>query len=557
MRLSKDDEGQLESASITTQKKMLVAYAQEYEYHIFDTYIDDGYSGTNFERPNFKRMIKDIEEKKVNMVITKDLSRLGRDYIMSGQYTEIFFPLHSVRYIAINDGYDSNSPYNDIAPFKNVMNEMYARDISKKIKSAITAKMKDGCYIGNFAPYGYMKDPKDKNHLIIDGEASAIVTEIFGMAEIGYKPKEIADKLNSRNVLTPALYRCMNHPHLNPDYYTKNRVWTSSTISKILHNVVYLGHLAQGKTNKVSIKSYKTISNSKEEWIIVKGTHEAIITQKTYDNVMRQLQIRRKKVYNRDEECAYTNHDINGNFNSLYTANHNIFTGIAKCMDCGRNMSLTGTRKKGSIANLVCGRYKLYGSKECTNHFIDYESLTQIVREELKTVTRINDKEKEEITNLIKREMTQRFKKHIYDKKKLLQVLKTKSKELDERIQRLYEDNLCGKIINERYLKLYHTYENEQVKVEEEITKLKSLLVDEDWEQNIDQKIEYYLDAHLEKDICKRLEKSIAFKELNSEMVHEWIEKIEISQGKYEGVGRDKKKLQQVKIYYRYKLEGK
>ena len=215
MRLSRDDDGDSESSSITNQRKMLRAYAQENRYLVYDEYIDDGVSGTTFERPGFKRMIRDIEDKKVNMVITKDLSRLGRDYILAGQYTEIYFPAKKVRYIAINDGYDSESPYTDIAPFKNIINEMYARDISKKIRSSFLTHMKEGAYIGAYAPYGYQRDPEDKHHLIIDDVSGEIVREIFQKAGNGELPVQIARDLNRRKVLTPAQYRCLRNPDLN------------------------------------------------------------------------------------------------------------------------------------------------------------------------------------------------------------------------------------------------------------------------------------------------------------------------------------------------------
>ena len=182
MRLSKDDEGAGESSSITNQRDMLTAYAGEHGYRICCEYVDDGYPGTSFDRPAFQRMLRDIEARRVNLVLTKDLSRLGRDYIQTGQYTEVYFPAKKVRYIAVNDGFDSESQYTDIAPFKHVVNEMYARDASKKIRSAFAAKMRGGSYIGNFAPYGYQKDPGDKNHLVPDGAAAAVVQKIFALA---------------------------------------------------------------------------------------------------------------------------------------------------------------------------------------------------------------------------------------------------------------------------------------------------------------------------------------------------------------------------------------
>jgi site-specific DNA recombinase len=358
VRLSKDDEGASESASISTQRKMLRNYAQENGFVVYDEYIDDGWSGTNFERPDFRRMVQDIESRKVNLVITKDLSRLGRDYIATGQYTEIYFPSKGVRYIAINDGYDSDSPYTDIAPFKNVVNEMYARDISRKIRSAFATKMRDGSYIGNFAPYGYKKDPINKNHLIPDEKTSLIVQEVFQMAAEGGKPVEIARHLNSRGVPPPSVYRRSRHPQLGAEHRSKRSEWTSGAVTKLLANIVYLGHMAQGKTTKVSFKSRTTIRNPRRDWIVVMNTHEPIIDQDTFDMARRRTQCRTCKK--------------EGTF-------FNVFSGIAKCADCGRNMSTVSTRKKGSPADLACGGYKLRGSRECSNHFIDYNHLCRIV----------------------------------------------------------------------------------------------------------------------------------------------------------------------------------
>lgn len=204
MRLSRDDEGVSESASIATQRSMLRKFTEEHGYCIYDEYIDDGYSGTNFERPSFKRMLDDIETGKINMVITKDLSRLGRDYITTGQYTEIYFPSRKVRYIAVNDGYDSYAPHTDIAPFKNLLNEMYARDISRKIRSAFTAKMQEGAFVGSKAPYGYKRDPADKHHLVADPAAAIVVKKIFRSAADGISPINIARSLSRQGILTPS-----------------------------------------------------------------------------------------------------------------------------------------------------------------------------------------------------------------------------------------------------------------------------------------------------------------------------------------------------------------
>ena len=371
MRLSKDDEGPVESASISAQRKMLSAYANERGFTVVDEYIDDGWSGTSFDRPGFKRMIDDIEAKKINMVITKDFSRLGRDYITSGQFTEMYFPERNVRYIAINDGYDSANPYYDIAPFKHVVNEMYARDTSRKIRSAFQTKMQEGSFIGNFAPYGYMKDPDNKNHLIVDPGCANVVCEIFQMAENGQRPSEIAYYLNKSGIASPAVYRCSSRPHLNVDFYSTRKEWTSSTVCKILRNIVYLGHMAQGKTLKPSFKSKAASRLPAGEWYIVENTHEPLVSADTFDSVRKRSISRRRQPK---------------------TAFQNIFSGIAKCADCGANMS--GSRKKEAAYNLACGRYKLYGSKECSNHFIDYDLIYNFVLSEAREMLALSENEK-------------------------------------------------------------------------------------------------------------------------------------------------------------------
>lgn len=511
LRLSRDDEGVSESSSIGTQRKMLRLYAEESGFQIYNEYVDDGYSGTNFNRPAFQKMIEDIEAGKVNLVITKDLSRLGRDYITTGQYTEMYFPEHSVRYIAINDGYDSINQYNDIAPFKHVINEMYARDTSKKIRSAFTTKMKDGAYIGNFAPYGYQKDPANKNHLIIDYEVSPIVQEMFHLAECGHRPSEIAQVFNERGILTPALYRCHKRPYLSVDNYSKRKEWTSAMICKMLANEVYLGHTAQGKTTKVSFKSKVTISNAKDEWYIVENTHEPLISKETFNNVRNRCVSRKIEPKNQFK---------------------NIFSGIAKCMDCGRNMSTTGTRKKGAVANLVCGGYKLYGGKECTNHFIDYELLYDVVLKEVKKQVLLSPKEKQEI--LFELTQEQSNSEAEAEKKKSLALLEEKTRELDKIIQKLYEDNVNGKLNDERFSRMLSSYEAQQ----KEISSKMDILT----QKAVDPVKESY------QNFFKLIEDISDIKELTPELLHKLIERIEISQGTFE----NGTKHQVVRIFYRF-----
>ncbi len=273
MRLSKDD-SKTKSQSMDSQRKILRAFSAEKGFKIFGEYIDDGFSGTNFERPGFKKMISDIENGKINLVLVKDLSRLGRDYISAGQFTEIYFPSKGVRCISVTDGYDSENSFSDMIPFRNLLNEMYARDISRKIRSAFEARMKAGDFIGPFAPFGYIRSPNNRHRLVPDNLTSPIVKRIFTESAAGKAPLEIAKGLDSDDVPTPLDFR---------NKTPKSRSWNSSTILKILKNPVYLGHTVQGKTAKISFR-YKASRNlPPEEWHFVPDTHEAIVAPETFE----------------------------------------------------------------------------------------------------------------------------------------------------------------------------------------------------------------------------------------------------------------------------------
>ncbi|MDD4699815.1 MAG: recombinase family protein [Oscillospiraceae bacterium] len=516
MRLSKDDDGAAESVSITTQRKMLRAYALENHYAVYGEYIDDGVSGTTFERPDFKRMISDIEEKKINMIITKDLSRLGRDYILAGQYTEIYFPSKRVRYIAINDGYDSDSPYTDIVPFKNVINEMYARDTSKKIRSAFTTRMQEGAFIGAFAPYGYKRDSEDKHHLIIDDVVVKIVKEIFQSAADGILPIQIARELNRRNVLIPIEYRCEQNPNMNVENYSKRREWTSSTITKMLQNVAYLGHMAQGKTTKVSFKSDLTIANPKLDWFVVENTHEPIVSHEVFDLAYRRSQQR---------TCMKK-----GQFS-------NLFSGIAKCADCGRNMSTVGTRKKGATANLACGGYKLYGSKECSNHFIDYDTLYEIVLSSIRELVQLSEQDETGVLDAVQIQV----KKQNTQSNKINEItsLKKRSRELDALIEKLYEDNVQGLLSTERMNKMLQKYEAESREIAEQLEQKEK-------ENKLIETV-----SPMDK-LKKLLDGYINPTELSSELLYRLIDHIEIGQGTYQKSEHGKVKNQTVKFFFRF-----
>lgn len=326
-RLSKDDEQRGESVSIGTQRSILTDYCAHHQYEIRKIYTDDGYSGLNFNRPGFKELLEDIERGEINMVITKDLSRLGRDYIMTGYYSEIFFPSKDVRYIAIADDFDSLKGYNDIAPFKNILNDMYARDISKKIKSAKRQRAKQGLFISSQAPYGYQKDPDNRNHLIIDPEAAEIVRLIFSLAEKNLGSVAIANELKARRILTPSVYKYKNgdarFERFAPVKTGEHYDWTSATIGQILNDQMYTGLLINLKTETLNYKTKQRISVPIEQQIITPNAHEAIISQELFDKVQKIRATHR---------CP------------AHTKRFNMFRGKLFCQCCGH--PLTISRKK-------------------------------------------------------------------------------------------------------------------------------------------------------------------------------------------------------------------
>lgn len=503
MRLSKDDAGEGESASITTQRKLLRSYAKECGFFVYGEYVDDGWSGTSFDRPEWQRLLKDIEEKRINLVITKDLSRLGRDYIAAGQYTELYFPSKGVRYIAINDGYDSADSDNDMAPFRNVLNEMYARDISKKIKSAFSVKMKEGAFIGNFAPYGYQKDPADKNHLIVDEEAALVVREMFRLAQEGRAPAEIAETFNQKGILTPSGYKALKRGGKG-----EKGKWTSSMVCRMLGNRVYLGEIVQGKTTKISFKSKMVRYNPKEEWIAVAGMHDALISGEVFEQVQRRVVPRRRGGLDRTP---------------------NVFAEIARCRDCGHFMSLNLNRRSKEAGSLVCGSYKLCGSRACTNHFMDYGLLCGIIGKECMYL--FSEKEQELCRRM--EEGRGQIEKGFEGRSGEETVFQKRRLRLEQIMRQLYEDRAEQRISDESFYRLFSQYEAEKKDME-----ARHLLLDKGRERQ-------------EKELFGFFEGNALEESLKPWILKALVAKIEIGQGYYENGKRGGIKHQEIKIYYK------
>ena len=359
IRLSKEDETEGPSQSVTNQKSLLEEFVKQHRLSVYDIYIDDGFSGTNFDRPAFLRMIADIEAKKVNMVITKDLSRLGRDYIMTGHYMERYFPEKRVRYISLLDGIDTGieSSANDITPFRAIMNDMYAKDISKKIKSVKRDKQRKGQFIGGKPMYGYKMHPTEKNKIVIDEEVAPVVRRIFAMALDGMSCRKIAATLNDEGVPTPATYA--NLPVGNPGPYTG--LWSSERISDMLQNETYIGNMVQGRMVKVNYKSKKCLRQPREKWVIVEGTHEPLVDRETFQKV-RLLVESRKHTRSRTYDF--------------------LLKGLIFCHECGYPLATLNRKNAAGEERLffVCRTYQRFTrARVCTCHSIKEQTVTEAV----------------------------------------------------------------------------------------------------------------------------------------------------------------------------------
>lgn len=363
-RLSREDEKEKESESIETQKKLLINYIKSQGWSLFEIYTDDGFTGTNFNRPGFKKLINDIELGNVNLVITKDLSRLGREYIETGYYLEKYFPLKNVRYIALNDGidtFDNNNANNDITPFKSVFNDMYAKDISKKVRSSLLTKASSGQNIKSFLPYGYKKDEKNKNIVLKDNEVAPIVKKIFEMYYAGNNKTQICNYLNQSKIMTPSEYKRKTTNYFNPN--NKTNLWSTTMISKILRDRIYIGDLVQHKYSKINYKTKKIVDVPKEQHIIIENNHEAIVNKNLFDTV--QIMLDKKS-----NEWNYSN-----------SKNH-LLQGIVYCNKC--KSKIVYSKNHGKYFRCVCSNYKRNGSKFCSNIHLREDTLINSVYNSLK-----------------------------------------------------------------------------------------------------------------------------------------------------------------------------
>ena len=478
-RLSRDDELQGDSNSIVNQKAILSKYAKENHFPNPQFFVDDGYSGANFDRPSWSELVALIEDEKVGVLIVKDMSRLGRDYLRVGLYTDVLFPEKGVRFIAISNGIDSaQQQENDFTPFLNIINEWYCRDTSKKIRAVMKSKGEAGEHLCTNPPYGYMKDPDNKKQWIVDGEAAEVVKRIFALCLDGYGPSQIARILKEDKVITPTIHfqqtgrATRNAPPDNP--YN----WTSDTIADILERPEYQGHTVNFKTYKQSYKSKRTCYNPEEKWLVFENTHEAIIDADTWARVQELRKNKRRPAR---------------------TGKTNMFSGIVRCADCGEKLYYcTSKNFEARQDHFVCSTSRLKGKAVCSTHFIRAVVLEQGVLAHMRLTIACVANHEEQFRKAMGAKQKAEAKKELAAKRRQLTQAERRIEELDRLFKRIYEDNANGKLSDSRFQMLADDYEQEQEELREKLLRLNEEINEqEEQSENIDRfisKVRKYLD---------------------------------------------------------------
>lgn len=525
-RLSRDDEMQGESNSIVNQKRYLEEYAQAQGFKNIRHFTDDGYSGTNFKRPGFQEMIAAIEAGEIDVVCVKDLSRFGRDYLKVGFYTEIMFPEKGVRFIAINNSVDSANPTeNDFTPFLNIMNEWYAKDTSNKIRAIFRSRMQDGKRCSGAIPYGYRRDPEDKNHLLIDEEAAKVVRRIYQMVIDGMGSQAIANQLTADNVLIPSAYleQSEHGESRNHSYHDPCR-WNCTAVSYILDKQEYMGHTVLGKTICENFKAKKRRKARPDELIIFENTHEPIIDAETWHLVQKLRRRTRRKL-------------ANGSYS------HRL-SGLVYCADCGKRLSYSSPQSQhrpdgktyDADSSFRCPTYKsMYG--ECTMHYIKSSTLDKLVDEAVRKIARYVLRNEQAFLEQV-RVLTSADQKQTQseDKKELVNI-KKRIAELDNYIKRLYEGNVSGKIPDRQFEKLMAQYDSEQQELEERVKEIEVSIHEIQQESENGQQF------------VRLVQKYRDLTEIDQTALNEFIDKVVVHEATG---GRTADRSQQIDIYFNF-----
>ena len=513
-RLSRDDNLEGESYSIGNQKKLLAKVAKEKGYTNLVHFLDDGISGVTMDRPGFVEMICQLEQGKAAAVFVKDLSRLGRNYIEVGRLTEEFFPNHDIRLVAVSDNIDTAEGENELAPIRNLFNEWYARDISKKRRISNKIKGNAGEPMGQ-PPYGYIKDPNDPKHWIVDDEAAQVVRRVYSMTLEGFGTEQIAAQLEKDDVLTPRAYwltKGIKRPGKGKQQPPTK--WNSSSITKILSLQEYCGDILNFKTYSKSYKNKKRIDNDRENWVVFQDVHEAIIERAVYEQVQQKRGKIRKRRTNNGE--------------------HNMFSGLLVCADCGSNLHFHFNQGNPEIKYFNCSNYKGNRGTCTSTHYVRVDFLEEVVLGEIRRLTKFASLYEDEFVKAVIGHSQQAEQTDRKLKEKELRTLLARDEELDGLFERIYEDNVSGKLSDDRFAKMSRRYEDEQKELSEKIKKLRS-------------EIEKQSSRSMTTDMFIGLvRKYTRARKLTPRMLNELIEKIEVFNAeKIDGVWE-----QRLRIHY-------
>lgn len=518
-RLSRDDGAEGDSNSVANQKHMLTKYAKENGFGNTRFYVDDGYTGTNFNRPGFQQMLEDIEMGYVSTIIVKDMSRLGRDYLQVGYYTDTYFPDRNIRFIAVNDCVDSNDGENELAPFRNVMNEMYARDISRKVRSSHRLRGNAGEPLSQ-PPYGYMKSPENKKKWIVDAEAAQVVQDIFRMCLEGKGNETIARILQEQKVLIPMAYwQSKGLPRGGKKTQPNPYKWGKTTIAKILAQQEYCGDVINFKTYSKSFKNKSRIPNAPENWAVFKNIHEPIIDREAFEAVQKLISKTKRRAPKKEN------------------AEKNMFCDLLYCADCGSKLwSHVNTINK-EIQYFSCSNYKVDTRGTCeTRHYIRADAIEQVVMLELRRMAQFLQDDEEAFAELL----AQKTNKDILKEQKYLEEELRKSVFRNEKVsglyEKLYEDNASGKVTDEWFMQLSHKYEVERMELKAKIAELRKRISNIGTMQ---QNKENFINA---------IRRFMEMKKLTAPLLRELIDKITV----YETEGVGKNRSQRIMIHYKF-----
>ena len=517
-RLSRDDDVQGDSNSIANQKKLLSKYAKEYGFSNIKYFVDDGYTGTNFNRPGFIEMIEAAEAGYIGAIFVKDMSRLGRDYLQVGYYTDNFFPEHDIRFIAVNDGVDSAEGENEFAPFRNIMNEWYARDISRKIRSSHRLRGNAGVPL-SLPLYGYMKDPAHLRHWIIDEEAAAVVRRIYQLCIDGFGIDKTAGMLQRDKILTPTEYwksKGIRKPGKKGAIQNGPYYWCKTTVQKILAAREYMGDVVNFKTYSKSFKNKQRFENPEENKVVFENAHEPIIDRQTWEMVQRIRAGTKRRQPKKTER--------------------NLFAGLLYCADCGSKLHFNVNHPHTELKYFNCANYRGNRGTCDGTHYIRADALEQVMLLEIRRMTQFLQGKEEDFVKLLMDKSLQQAQRESRRKEKELEAMLARCYELDGLFTKTYEDNASGKLSDERYMMITKRYDDEQISLKSKISALQTEIDAEKRHRNS------------AASFLRTVKKYTKIEELNPTIVNELVEKIVVHQAQGLGKGR----TQQLEIHYNF-----